>query len=120
MPAPGDPTPIPPQDLDDALNPHRAEDQGRAREHNEDILLQRGVQLSGRETDEELADLWTAVDRFESLVEARGGDTMVNAPDSSEPDDPVMVLPERKARESAPDYTRRIHEAADRLTRFER
>jgi hypothetical protein len=45
---------------------------------------------------------------------------LVNAPDSSEPDDPLMVLPERKARESARDYVRRIHEAADRLTRFER
>jgi hypothetical protein len=120
MPAPGDPTHTPPPDLDDVLNPHRAEDQERAREHNEDILLQRGVQLSGQETDEELADLWTAVDRFESLVEARGGDTLVNAPDSSEPDDPFMVLPERKSRESARDYTIRIHEAADRLTRFER
>jgi hypothetical protein len=120
MPAPSDPTPIPPPDLDEALNPHRAQDQERAREHNQDILLQRGVQLSRQETDEELADLWTAVDRFESLVEARGGDTMVNAPDSTEPDDPLMVLPERKARESARDYARRIHQAADRLTRFER
>jgi hypothetical protein len=78
------------------------------------------VKLWGEESDEELEDLWTAVDRFESLVEARGGDTLVNAPDSSEPDDPLMVLPERKARESARDYVRRIHEAADRLTRFER
>ena len=120
MPAPRDPTPIPPADLDEALNPHRAEDQERAREHNQDILLQRGVQLSGEETNEELADLWSAVDRFESLVEARGGDTMVNAPDSSEPENPLMVLPERKARESARAYAQRIHQAADRLTRFER
>jgi hypothetical protein len=120
MPAPGDSTSNPPADLDDALNPHRAEDQQRAREHNQDILLQRGVQLSGEESDEELDGLWSAVDRFESLVEARGGDTLVNAPDSSEPDDPMMVLPERKARESARDYIRRIHDAADRLTRFER
>jgi hypothetical protein len=78
------------------------------------------VELKGDEGDEELDDLWTAVDRFESLVEARGGDTLVNAPDSSEPDDPHMVLPERRPRESARDYTLRIHEAADRLTRFER
>ena len=118
MPAPRDPTP--PTDLDDALNPHRTEDQERAREHNRDILLQRGVKLFGEETDDELADLWSAVDRFESLVEARGGDTMVNAPDSSEPENPAMVLPERKPRESARDYTRRIHEAAERLTSFER
>ena len=120
MPTPGDSTPNPQTDLDEALNPHRAEDQQRAREHNQDILLQRGVDLRGDESDEELDDLWTAVDRFESLVEARGGDTLVNAPDSSEPDDPRMVLPERKPRESARDYTLRIHEAADRLTRFER
>jgi hypothetical protein len=118
MPAPRDP--IPPADLDDALNPHRAEDQERAREHNQDILLQRGVKLFGQETDDDLADLWSAVDRFESLVEARGGDTMVNAPDSSEPENPAMVLPERKPRESARDYARRIHEAAERLTHFER
>jgi len=120
MPTPGDSTPNPQTDLDEALNPHRAEDQQRAREHNQDILLQRGVELRGDESDEELDDLWTAVDRFESLVEARGGDTLVNAPDSSEPDDPRMVLPERKPRESARDYTLRIHEAADRVTRFER
>jgi uncharacterized membrane protein YccC len=120
MPTPGDSTPNPPTDLDEALNPHRAEDQQRAREHNQDILLQRGVALRGDESDEDLDDLWTAVDRFESLVEARGGDTLVNAPDSSEPDDPRMVLPERKPRESARDYIRSIHEAADRLTRFER
>jgi hypothetical protein len=112
--------PTPPADLDDALNPHRAEDQERAREHNRDILLQRGVQLTGQESDEELADLWSAVDRFESLVEARGEDTLVNAPDSSEPSNPAMVLPERKARESTRDYVRRIHEAAERLTHFER
>jgi hypothetical protein len=31
-----------------------------------------------------------------------------------------MVLPGRKARESTRDYVRRIHEAAERLTHFER
>jgi hypothetical protein len=76
----------PASELDAALNPHRAEDQARAREHNLDVLGQRGVLLLGNETDEELADLWSAVDRFESVVEARGGDTFTNAPDSSEPD----------------------------------
>jgi hypothetical protein len=78
------------------------------------------VLLFGNESDDELADLWSAVDRFESIVEIRGGDTMTNAPDSAEPDNPVFVLPERKAREVASDYTRRILEAATNLTRFER
>jgi hypothetical protein len=67
-----------------------------------------------------LADLWSAVEQFESTVEARGGDTMTNAPDSREPDNPAFVLPERKAQEAAADYTRRILQAAAELTNFER
>jgi hypothetical protein len=106
-------------DLDAALNPHLEEERTRAREHNLDVLGQRGVLLFGDETDDELADLWSAVDRFESVVEARGGDTFTNAPDSSEPDNPAFVLPERKARERVADYVRRIQEATVRLTSFE-
>ena len=107
-------------DIDEILNPHRGEEQSRAREHTADILARRGILLTGEETDEELSDLWSAVERFESMVEARGGDTMTNAPTSAEPDNPAFVLPERRARESARDYTRRILEAAAALTRFER
>jgi hypothetical protein len=114
------PSGIPAAELDAALNPHREEEQLRAREHNLDVLMQRGVQLFGDETDEELADLWSAVDRFESVVEARGGDTFTNAPDSSEPDNPDFVLPERKPGEPVAAYVRRILEAAERLTWFER
>jgi len=102
-------------EIDAALNPHRAEQQARAREHNLDVLGQRGVRLFGNETDEELAELWSAVDRFESVVEARGGDTFTNAPDSSEPDNPDFVLPERMAREPVGPYVRRILIAAERL-----
>jgi hypothetical protein len=58
-------------------------------------------------------------DRFESMVEARGGDTMTNSPDSSEPDNPAFVLPEREAREPAQHYTRRILEAAVKLSHLE-
>src|SRR6478736_6147773 len=111
---------IPAAELDAALNPHRAEQQIRAREHNLDVLGQRGVLLFGGETDDELADLWSAVDRFESVVEARGGDTLTNAPDSSEPENPEFVLPERRSREPVAEYVRRIRDAAARLTRFER
>jgi hypothetical protein len=109
-----------PDDRDQDLNPHRQEEQARARQHAAGVLAARGVLLFGNESDDELADLWSAVDRFESIVELRGGDTMTNAPDSAEPDNPLFVLPERKARESASDYTRRILEAAANLTRFER
>jgi hypothetical protein len=107
-------------DVNEVLNPHRGEEQVRAREHAADILARRGVRLYGDESDDELAELWSAVDRFEAIVEARGGDTMTNAPDSAEPDNPAFVLPERKARESAGDYTRRVLQAAADLTSFER
>jgi hypothetical protein len=107
-------------DLDAALNPHRSEEQLRAQQHVAEVLAHRGVLLAGDETGRELAELWSAVDQFESIVEARGGDTMTNALDSREPDNPAFVLPERKARESAADYTSRILEAAAALTNFER
>jgi hypothetical protein len=110
----------PPADLDEVLNPHRAEEQERARQHAADVLAHRGVLLAGNESGDELAALWSAVERFEAAVAARGGDTMTNAPDSSQPDNPDFVLPERKARESAGDYTGRILEAAAALTSFER
>jgi hypothetical protein len=110
----------PSADLDEALNPHRSEEQLRAQEHVAELLARRGVLLAGDETGMELADLWSAVDQFESVVEARGGDTMTNARTSREPDNPAFVLPERKARESASDYTSRILEAAAALTNFER
>ena len=107
-------------DVDEVLNPHRAEEQERARQHAADVLARRGVLLAGNETGDELASLWSAVERFESVVEARGGDRMTNAPDSSQPENPEFVLPERKARESAGDYTNRILQAASALTDFER
>jgi CspA family cold shock protein len=109
----------PSSDLDELLNPHRREEQQRATQHAADVLARRGVLLNGNETGDELAALWSAVERFESVVEARGGDTMTNTPDSSSPDNAAFVLPERKAREAAGDYTRRILEAAEALTRFE-
>ena len=110
----------PSADIDQALNPHRSEEQLRAQQHVAEVLAHRGVLLAGDETGRELADLWSAVEQFESTVEARGGDTMTNAPDSREPDNPAFVLPERKAQEAAADYTRRILQAAAELTNFER
>jgi hypothetical protein len=67
--------------------------------------------LSGDERPEDLADLLSAVERFEAAVEARGGDLMVDDLNSSEPDDPHFVLPPRAAEESVRDYIARIDEA---------
>jgi hypothetical protein len=60
------------------------------------------------------------VERFESIVESRGGDSMTNSPDSSEPDNPAFVLPERRAREPAAEYTARILSAGTALLDLER
>jgi hypothetical protein len=107
-------------DVNEELNPHRGEEQERARERAEDVLSRRGVLLFGDESDDELANLWSAVDRFESVVEARGGDTMTNSPDSDDPEKPYFLIPERRARESPSDFSSRSREAAENLTHLER
>ena len=80
-------------------------------------LLERDVQLLGNETREQLADLLTAVERFESAVAVLGGDSMTNAPDSTDADDPEFVLPPRRDDERVDEYTRRVATAATRLRR---
>ena len=71
--------------------------------------------MSADEDPSLLADLLSAVERFESAVVKRGGDLMVNTPSSADPQDPAFVLPERNADESIEAYTRHINEAAAML-----
>jgi hypothetical protein len=81
-------------------------------------LRRNGVQLTGNESPEELADLEEAVEQFERMVERGGGDLMVDEPVSGgspiAPDEPDFVLPTRKPSESVSEYIKRIHEAASR------
>ncbi|HXE58840.1 MAG TPA: hypothetical protein VNK43_12635 [Gemmatimonadales bacterium] len=106
-----------PDDIDEALNPHRDEEQRRAAEHAVQLLRGRGVMLRGDESTEQLADLLAAVERFEIAVQARGGDSMVNTPDSSRPENPAYVLPVRRGDEPVDDYILRIVHATDRVMR---
>ena len=92
-------------DIDQDLNPHRGEEQRGPGNTQPRCFRRRGVLLFGDETDDELADLWSAVDGFESMVEARGGDTMTNAPDSAEPDNPAV----RAAGAAGPRVRRRLY-----------
>ena len=78
-------------------------------------LRARGIVVEDDEPPEQLADLLAAVERFESMVEARGGDLMVDDLKSSEPDDPQFVLPRREPGEDIPSYIRRIDEATSRV-----
>lgn len=81
-------------------------------------LRKNGVQLTGTESTEELADLEEAVEKFERMVERGGGDLMVDEPVTGgspiAPDEAEFVLPERMRSESVPAYIKRIHEAASR------
>lgn len=81
---------------------------------------QKGVELDGTERAEALDDLLTAIDRFEAAVEEKGGDLMVNQPQSSPPENPGFVLPRRKAGEDVATYTRRVEEAAEAVERGQR
>ncbi len=76
--------------------------------------------LTGSEHPDELADLLSAVERFESAVEAHGGDLMVDDLNSSRPDDRHFVLPRRAQAESARAYMVRIDAATEALQRHPR
>ena len=78
-------------------------------------LFQKGIDVSSDEDPALLADLLTAVEKFEAAVEGRGGDLMVNSPDSSDPQNPEFVVPAQKTDEKLEGYIRRINDAADEL-----
>lgn len=103
------------EDREHALNPHRDEDRSHAAEMAYAQLRQRGVHVSGDEPAEELAQLLEAVERFELAVSAVGGDRMNNAPDSTDPDDRRLVLPERDGSEGAGAYAGRVSAEAARI-----
>lgn len=102
-------------DLNDMLDPHRHEEIAGAAIEVSGRLLQKGVEVSADEDPAELADLLSAVERFEAAVINRGGDPMVNMPTSTDPQDPAFVIPARRADESVTAYTRHVNEAAAML-----
>src|SRR4029077_12638635 len=80
-------------------------------------LRGRGITLTGAEKAEELADLLSAVERFERAVELHGGDLMVDDLKSSRPDDRHFVVPKRAPREAVRAYIGRIDAATIGLRR---
>jgi hypothetical protein len=98
------------------LDPHRREERTDAATEITGRLLQKGIDVSDAEDPSTLADLLSAVERFESAVEKQGGDLMVNTPTSSDPQDPAYVIPARKADESLEAYIGRIDAATAALS----
>lgn len=77
-------------------------------------LRRRGVELTGKESSDEVGDLLEAVEDWESVVERQGGDLYVDE-GGDQPDNPDFVLPKRHADERVAHYIRRIEEATEVL-----
>lgn len=80
-----------------------------------DRLRRRGISVTGTERPDDLADLLSAVERFEAAVEAHGGDLMVDDLKSAQPDDRHFVVPRRERGESIRAYIGRIESATGGL-----
>ena len=78
-------------------------------------LERRSIHVQDDADPEAVVELLEAVERFESVVAAQGGDSMVNTLSSSDPSRPRFVIPQRNADEGLRRYTARIREAAERL-----
>lgn len=108
------------EELEGRLDPHRAEERAVTAAEVAARLRARGVTTSGRDQPEDLADLLSAVERFETTVESHGGDLMVDDLKSSQPDDPHFQLPRRAPAEAIRAYIGRIDEATAQLRRHPR
>lgn len=109
---------VPPESseqFNEMLDPHRREEIAGAAVEITGRLMQKGVEVSSDEDGGLLADLLSAVERFEAAVIDRGGDPMVNTPTSSDPQNLEFVVPQRTADETIESYIRRIDAAADGL-----
>ena len=109
---------VPPESseqFNEMLDPHRREEIAGAAVEITGRLMQKGIEVSPDEEPALLADLLSAVERFEAAVINRGGDPMINSPDSTDPQNPEYVVPLRTADETVENYIRRINDAADSL-----
>lgn len=106
-----------------AIDPERA-DTERATEEVVSRLRGRGIDVSERESTEDLVDLLDAVEAFEQTVQNRGGDLMVDEPVRSkaptQPDDVAFVLPTKNPNEAIGAYTLRVMNARDRAAQVHR
>ena len=100
---------------DRGLDPERERERESVSSSVAATLSARGVELTGRESSEQLVEVLDAVERFEAAVSEAGGDRMLNDPDSSDPQEEAFVLPRRAADESPLEYAERVQRAARRI-----
>jgi hypothetical protein len=83
-----------------------------------DRLRARGVAVHASDSADDLGSLMEAVEAFESAVESKGGDLMVDeapAGKKTQPDNARFALPERKSNESPNTYISHIESATSRV-----
>ena len=97
------------------LDPHRQEEQRKAREESEARLTSRGIDVRPDDSNDDVADLQDTVERFEAEVQRQGGDLMVNHLGSSRPEDAAFVPPRRDPGENIGTYLRRLEDAISML-----
>lgn len=81
-------------------------------------LQSRGVLVHAQDSADELGTIMEAVELFETSVEARGGDLMIDEPPAgkrAQPDNAAFVLPKRNANETAHAFVSRIDAATAQL-----
>src|SRR3989475_5876860 len=108
------------EDFERSLDPHRADEQAAVAAEVAARLRDRGVTVTGAERPEDLADLLSAVERFEAAVEGHGGDLMVDDLRGPEPDDAHFLVPRRDPGEAVRVYIGRIDDATAQLRRHPR
>lgn len=108
------------EDRERELDPHREEEQQSARAEAAERLRDRGIPVAARDSDDDVADLLDAIERFEAAVEALGGDLMVNRIGAREPQNAAFVPPSRERDEPARQYRDRLLAAAVALRRDQR
>ena len=100
--------------------PGQSEEIRRASTEITGRLIARGIRVAGTERPEDLVEMLEAIERFETAVEARGGDLMVDEGRrgrATEPDDPHFALPVRREHETVADYLERLERATDDVRR---
>ena len=83
-----------------------------------DRLRARGVEVLSTDSPEDIVQMMEGVEGFESVVQSRGGDLMMDEPPAGragEPDDVHFGLPARHAEEAAVTYLSRLAEATARV-----
>lgn len=78
-------------------------------------LEERDIHVSESDDPDAIADLLEAVELFERVAAAHGSDSMINTLDSSAPERPQYVVPERARGEGVAAYARRVRRAAEEL-----